>query len=41
MNKSVKEDESYYDFDKYNPSDHDSAYDDLLTYNEVVGFINK
>ena len=30
-----------YDFDQDNPDDHDSAYNDLLTYNEVVGFINK
>ena len=27
-------------FDKDNPPE-DSAFDDLLTYNEVVGYINK
>ena len=36
-----KQDEPYYDFDKDNPSNCNSAYDDLLTYNEVLGFINK
>ena len=39
--KSGKKDEEFYDFDKDNPYDCDSTYDDLLTYNEVVGFINK
>ena len=36
-----KQVEPYYDFNKDNPSNRDSAYDDLLTYNKVVGFINK
>ena len=36
-----KQDEPYYNFHKDNPSDRDSAYDDLLTYNKVLGFINK
>ena len=39
--KCDKREEQYYDFDKYNPDDRDSAYDNLLTYNEVVGYINK
>ena len=30
-----------YDSDQDNPDDRDSDYDDLLTYNEVVGYINK
>ena len=38
---AVKQDEPYYNFDKDNPSDRDSAYDDLLTYNKILGFINK
>ena len=41
MNKSGKKDEEGYDFDKYNSSDYNSGYYDLLTYSKVVGFINK
>ena len=39
MNK--KHGKQPYDFDRDNPDDQDSAYDDLLTYNKVVGYINK
>ena len=40
-NKSGKQDEAYYYFDKDSPSNCNSVYNDLLTYNEIVGFINK
>ena len=38
---SKKHGKQPYDFDQDNPDDQDSAYDDLLTYKKVAGYINK
>ena len=37
----LKKDGESYDFDRDNPDERDSAFDDILTYNEVVGYLNK
>ena len=37
----LKKDGETYDFDCDNPDKQDSTFDDILTYNEIVGYLNK